>query len=423
MSYSLQKLPGGLRLLTVPRADTQAVTMSVFVKVGSRYEKQAVNGASHFLEHLMFKGTKRRPSSFAITKELDAVGAQYNAFTSKDVTCYYVKINAQHTDLAADILSDMLINSTFVPAEIERERGAILEEISMYEDNPVMAIGDMAEEVLYGKHHPLGWSILGPRHGIRTMSRAKLLAYKREHYHAGNMLVVLSGKIPAQPEKFVQKYFRNLPRRTKKTPYLPYRTKTASSVLVKPQKVEQVQLALSVPAFAYQDKRLPATILLSNILGGTMSSRLFLEVREKRGLAYRIRSGVGVYEDTGSFEVSAGVDQKNVETALRVILDELRKISAKPVSLLELKRAKENIHGSMILDFEDSEELGAFYARQTLFGKKVLSPDEAWKRFAAVTPSDIQAIARRLFRPTAYRLAMVGQVPHDTRWTKLIRRS
>jgi len=421
MSLQTSTLSNGLRVFTVPLQDTQAISLLVFAKVGSRYERKTINGVSHFIEHLMFKGTTRRPKSLHISQELDGVGAQYNAYTSKEVTCYYVKVNAEHTELAADILGDMLLNSTFAPKEIDRERGTIIEEIKMYEDNPLMAINDLAEVALYGSDHPLGWNIAGPAEVISSISREQIMKYRSTFYQANNLTIVAAGKIPSGFQEMLEKHFRGFAKGKAVPSFVPYTSWSTNPVTIQTRETEQVQLSLGMKAFKYHDKRLPALMVAGNILGGTMSSRLFTEVREKRGLAYRIRASTGAYEDVGAFEVTAGLEKTKVDQALIIIMAELRKMKEKKVTRTELVRAKENIRGSFILDFEDSEEVAAYYGRQALFSKKIETPEQVLAKIAAVTADDIQQVCTQVFRPSTYRLAMIGPFTDDGSWKKILR--
>ncbi|MBI3572936.1 MAG: insulinase family protein [Candidatus Kerfeldbacteria bacterium] len=416
-------LANGLRLVTVPLHDTQAVTVFVFAKVGSRYERRSLNGVSHFIEHLMFKGTRRRPNTLAISKLLDGVGASYNAFTSKDWTGYYVKINHEHTDLALDILSDMLGHSKFDSQELERERGVIIEEINMYDDNPLMSIEDLFESTVFGSVHPLGWNIAGPRHVIRRVSRASMIGYRDRYYHAENMWVVAAGQLPKNLDAMVNRHFRKFPRRPTTPHFRPYRIPAATkTVRIKHKELEQVQVGLGTRAYGYTDRRLPALNLLGVVLGGNMSSRLFIQVRERRGLAYSVHTSVNPYEDTGTFMIQAGLEKTKLDGALTVMLEELKRIKQTKVGPAELKRAKEFLRGKMILDLEDSDSLASWYGRQALFHKKIEDPEEAMARIGRVTSKEIQALAKTLFRPSNMRLAVIGPFKQTAPLAKLIRR-
>jgi predicted Zn-dependent peptidase len=415
-------LSNGLRVVTVPLHDTKAVTIFVFAKVGSRHETRRTNGIAHFIEHLMFKGTKKRPTTLSISRLLDGVGAGYNAFTSKDWTGYYVKINAEHTTLALDVVSDMLRNSLFDPKEIERERGVIVEEINMYEDNPLMSIDDVFERAVFGDHHPLGWNIAGPRKVIREVDRATLLRFRNRFYHAKNMWVVVAGRMAPDIHAQIKRYFQAVRAQPTTPVAIPYRAgSSVAPIQLKWKEAEQVQLAVGMRAMSYTDRRLPAASVLATLLGGTMSSRLFIQVRERRGLAYSVRASVNPYEDTGSFMVQAGLEKTRVPEALRVILAELTKTKTAKVSAVELKRTKENLRGKMILELEDSDSIASWYGRQALFHKKIESPEQAMKKISQVTASDLQAIARQLFRPANMRLAIIGPFKDSKPFAKILR--
>lgn len=414
-------LPNGLRVVTIPLQDTQAVAVYVLAKVGSRYETRSINGISHFIEHLMFKGTKKRPTTLDISKLLDGVGASYNAFTSKDCTGYYVKMNHEHTELALDVVSDMLQNSLFDPKEIQRERGVIVEEIKMYEENPIMAIEDLFEGVVFGNHHPLGWNIAGPQSVIKNVSRASILKYRDQYYHAGNMWVVVAGKLNPQINQQILKHFRGVKRKPKTPAFTPYRPASSPAVVISRKELEQVQIGLGTKSFSYTDKRLPALQLLSVILGGNMSSRLFIQVRERRGLAYSVSASPNPYEDSGCFMIHAGLEKSRLEEALKVIVAEMKKMKTAKVSAVELARAKEYVRGKTILGLEDSDSLASWYGRQSLFSKKILSPEESLARMAKVTAPEIQAVAKLLFTPANMRLAIVGPYTDIKAFAKIIK--
>lgn len=414
-------LPNGLRVVTIPLHDTQAVAVYVLTKVGSRYETKPINGISHFIEHLMFKGTKKRPTTLDISKLLDGVGASYNAFTSKDCTGYYVKMNHEHTELALDVVSDMLQNSLFDAKEIERERGVIIEEIKMYDENPIMAIENLFETAVFGDHHPLGWDIAGPKSVIANVSRASIIQYRDQYYHAGNMWVVVAGKLGPHIDRQIHQYFKNVRRKPKTPAFKPYRVAKSPAVVLQRKELEQVQLGLGVRSYAYTDKRLAALQVLSVILGGNMSARLFVEVREKRGLAYSISASPNPYEDSGCFMVQAGLEKGRLAEALRVIVAELRKTKTTRVGAAELKQAKEFIRGKTILGLEDSDSLASWYGRQVLFSKKALSPEDVLKKIAAVTAADVQAVARHLFKPANMRLALIGPYKDPKPFAKILK--
>lgn len=418
-------LKNGARMVLVPFRDTKAATVLVEFRVGSRYETQALNGASHFLEHLYFKGTAKRPTTLDISRDLDAVGAEYNAFTSKDHTGYYVKITAEHLPLAADILSDMLFHSKFDAAELERERTVVIEEIHMYEDNPIMFVEELLEAELY-KGSTLGWRISGDRDNIAKMDRAAMLKYREHYYRPDEMVVSVAGRYDAKTIREIERIFgksfdhKNPPRKSFKKFSVGSAGYRAPRVKLQYKDTNQVQCAMGFPGYAIGDDRLEATGILANILGGTMSSRLFVEVREKRGLAYSVRASHGAFEDVGGFTIQSGLDKSRIEEAIKVILEEIKKIKMAGVTERELKDAKENIHGRFVLNLEESNELAAFVSKQELFLKKILTPEQKLARVMSVRRADVQAVARDIFRTPRISMALIGPFKDEMPFKKIL---
>jgi len=415
-------LKNGSRVIIAPRKDTQAVTVMVFVKVGSRYETVPLNGASHFLEHLMFKGTKRRPDTQTISRELDSIGAEFNAFTSKDHTAYYIKASKQHLDLALDMLSDMLINSTFDAKELDRERGVIIEEINMYEDNPMALVEDIFEKQLYG-NTPLGRNIAGTKQGIAAMNRSAMLRYKSAYYIGSNTTILVAGSVPKNVRSLVSNFFRQLPRQRRGKQFTAQKGFARPGVVVRQKATEQVHLTLGMPTFGYIDKRNDALALLSVILGGTMSSRLFIEIRERRGLCYYIRASVNPYEQIGHLAIQAGIDKQRIDQAIPAITAELAKVAQHGVTAEELHRAKEYVKGKFVLSLEDSENVAGWLGKQALFQRKVKTDAERITEIEKVTRRAVEQVARQVLRPSAYRLAIVGPYTDQARFAKLLHRS
>ena len=405
-----------------PYIGTEAVTVLVLFKVGSRYESKNINGVSHFIEHMMFKGTGKRPNTQLITRELDGLGAEYNAFTAKDHTGYYIKINSEHKEVALDMLFDMLFNSKFDEKELNRERKVILEEIHMYKDNPMMHIEDMFEQTLFGDC-PLGWSIAGDPESMEKIDRAKMLAYRNAYYLPQNMVIGIAGKIDDSVMRMVEKYFGSLPKSAKKIAEI---KKTAfmsgaPRVAVEYKDSEQVQLALGFPAYSWWDKRLPALRVMTNILGGTMSSRLFIAVRERKGLAYSVRAETDHYEDIGVLTIRAGLDKTRLELAMKTILDELKKMAKDGVTAAELRRAKENIRGRIILSLEDSEALAAWYAKEELDKHEIKTPAEKLKEIASVTSAEVKAVAADIIKNNKAALAIIGPFKDAEPFRKILK--
>ncbi len=411
--YQHTTLKNGMQIVTVSHPTTKTVTIMVYVKVGSRYETADVNGASHFIEHMMFKGTKRRPTSLRITKELDRYGAEYNAYTGKDLTVYYIKIDAAKTELAIDLLNDMIFHSKYEEAEMNRERSVIVEEIHMYEDNPATLMEDELERIVFPEH-PLGWNIAGPKEVIRTMSREALVNYRDTHYQPERITIVVAGSISKNVPALLEKTFGTVKPKSSPGHFLPFTppTRKAPMVSYREKKTEQIQLGMAFPGYGYGDSRIPATRFLAMILGGSMSSRLFTEVREARGLCYSISASHQSLEDAGVFSISAGLERGRVEEAIKVIWKELRKIADKGVTAEELRCAKDHLRGKMLIHFEDSASQGDWYGRQWVFQKKFETPEERLIQMDKVTAKAIQQVAKELFCLPKLSASLVG--PFET---------
>lgn len=422
MKPKIQKLSNGLKILKIPFKDTKAVTVLVLLKVGSRNETADVNGVSHFIEHLMFKGTPRRPNTQVISQELDSIGAEYNAFTGKDHTGYYIKAKANKAGFCLDMLADMLFNSKFDPEEIDRERGVILEEMHMYEDSPMLLAGELLEEQMFGRHHPLGRLTIGPARVIRSISREKILAYKGRFYVPNNMAVVVAGQLERDIDRQVKRYFNNDSKKKALPALKKFRgEQKGKRIRIRYKATEQVHAALGVPGHPYGHKDLHAQILLSVIMGGNMSSRLFINIRERRGLAYFIRADNAVYEDTGAFVVQAGIDKKRIYGALEAIMAELTEVAREGVTDKELKKAKDYLAGRVALDLEDSSSVASWYGKQEILTEKLLTPEEKLRQYRRVTKGDLKRTARRLFRTNRLNLTLIGPFKDKKRFNRILR--
>lgn len=415
------KLKNGTRALFAPLKETKAVTALILFPIGSRYETKPLNGASHFIEHLFFKGTKSRPTTLEISKELDGVGAEYNAFTAKDHTGYYVKVSADKLDLALDVLSDMLYRSIFDPKEIERERGVVIEEINMYEDNPMMHIEDLFEQLIF-RGNSLGRSIAGPRSVIRSITRRQLMAYKAQHYTPSNALVCIAGRFDRRrATALVQRYFsgqRGSRRRMRAEPYRAVQRRPRVSVLFRD--TEQSQLAFGFPSFGYGDPRMPALSILAIALGGNMSSRLFVNIRERLGLCYFIRTENSVYQGTGCFVVRAGLQNARINEAIERIWKELTAVVENGITPEELRRSQEFVKGKIILALEDSEHIADWVGKQLLLEGKIETPEQKIAKLFRVTRSDVQAVAADILRLRTSNLVLIGPFRTERPFTRLI---
>ena len=411
MKDSLQHttLANGIPLFLVPSKDVPSATVMVAVKVGSRYETPEQSGASHFIEHLMFKGTKRRPTSVDISRELDRFGAEYNAYTSKDTTTYYVKIDAAELPRAIDLLHDMLTHSTFDKQELDRERGVIIEEINMSDDNPASKMEDNLEGVLFAGN-ALGRPIAGPREVIRTISREALMDYHAAHYTPSRLSIAVSGHISDAAKKKLESTFGRwrTPKKDRAASIELFKRQPGDWLAFYSKKTEQVQLGMAFQGLPSTAKDTPAIKLLAQILGGSMSSRLFVEVREKRGLCYNVSAGHVGFEDTGAFLINAGLEIKRMDEAVKVIWRELQRIATKGVSATELTHAKEHIRGKMMLYFEDTSSQASWYLRQWQTFGKPRSPEASLKELDAVTGAQLKAVAKALFQPKNLFASVVG---------------
>jgi predicted Zn-dependent peptidase len=409
--YQKLKLKNGLPVILVPKKESQSVAVFLIYKVGSRYEKnKSIYGASHFIEHLMFKGTKKRPSTLAISKELDGIGADFNAYTAKDHTAYHIKANAENLDLACDILADMLNNSLFASKEIAKEKGVIIEEIKMYEDQPIQYAEILCEKLLF-KGSNLEHNIAGTRESIKNIARQQIISYLKNFYSPQNAVLVVVGKINKDIKKVLNKYFvqPGFGNKFTKAEFVPFsRQQKEPQINLNYKKTNQAHLALAFPAYSYFHKDLYAFYLLAIILGGNMSSRLFINVREKQGLCYYIRAQADIYEDTGDLMIRSGVDITKLEKALKIIFQNLKQIRDKGITAAELAKAKKFIKGRLTLQLEELNDLADFYGREFLLAKRILTPEQKIKKIMAVTKMQVNKVAKDIIKKGKLSLVMIS---------------
>lgn len=413
--YEQYQLQNKATIILVPLEDTKAITTLIMYPVGSRYESEKLRGVSHYIEHLMFKGTKKRKNTLALTREIDRLGAEYNAFTSKEYTGYYIKSDARYANISFDILSDMLFHSTFDAKEMEREKTVICEEIKMYNDNPLMNIDNIFEEVLFAG--PLGLDIAGTCEHVMNYERADVLTFHAKHYQPKNMTIVVSGAVDDRVRGLIEHYFGTVENTSaiSKT-FAPAAFKSASKkerIAVHHKDTEQSQLMLGFPAFGYGDKRNAALSVMNTIFGGSMSSRLFIRIRERMGLAYMVRASSDQYRDTGYAYIRAGLDTANINKAIAAITKEIVSLKEKGVTKRELKDAKTHILGGLALAMEDSSFFANYYAKQALFYPKIQTPEEKFAAIEAVTQDDILQIAKEVYKMNQMRVAVIGNVEAD----------
>lgn len=407
-------LPNGLRVVTNKLDSTKAVTVLVLVGAGSRYETSKINGISHFLEHMFFKGAKNYTSAKEVSEAIDSVGGEFNAFTGKEYAGYYVKVASEKVDTAFDVLSDMMLHAKFDQKEIEKERGVILEEYNMYQDTPMYQIGWDYEQLVYGDQ-PLGWDQIGLKEIIKSVNHEDFVKYKGELYTSDNTVVAVCGNIGHEEAvKKVEKFF---PMEKSDRAYDFARIDPAKMgsgrVHLKEKKTEQTHLSLGVEAFPETHPDHWVLKVLSVILGGNMSSRMFLNVREQHGLAYYIRTSTDDYMDTGLISTTAGVDVKRAEMSVEKIVEQYKLMAAGSgegeVSAQELDKAKNFLKGKMVLSLEDSEEYAHLLAKFELLHGEVMTPEEIVQALDAVTVADVHRVAGELFGDSSrFRLAVIG---------------
>lgn len=406
-TYHVSKLANGLQVLTVPMRDRESAAVAVWARVGGRYEPEKISGVSHFLEHMLFKGTKRRTPQ-QIKQEVEGVGGSMNAFTGEEATCYFAKLLVRDFPKAFDVLSDMVNEAALDPKELERERPVILEEIKMYLDQPSQHVQELMGELLWPEQ-PLGRNLAGTAESVSGISRQEMVDYKGQYYQPKNILVSVSGSV--DPEKVLELAEKTFSARAGGAASHFEKAKTAQTgprFHFVEKKTEQTHLVVGYHGFAKGDPRRFALGVLNVLLGGNMSSRLFEEVREKRGLAYEIRSGSAHFQDTGSFAVSAGVEHHKAATALQVILKELEKVVQKPVPDEELHRAQEYFIAQFLMGLEDTLDHLLWVGEKLLYSQEVLSRSEITQRIRSVTAADVQNVAAEIFSPRRANLALIG---------------
>jgi predicted Zn-dependent peptidase len=421
MTHKKITFSNGLRLVLAPQKASLAATVLVLVETGSEYETKKINGISHFLEHMMFKGTTRRPTPAIIAAELASLGGVSNAFTSQEYTGYYAKVQSSKVGQAIDIVTDLYLNPLFNQPEIDRERGVVIEEINMYEDTPMRKVNDLFMGLLYGDQ-PAGWDIAGPKENIRTITRKDFLAYRAKHYVAPKTVVVIGGNFNEQHVvKQVKAIFGHLPRAKVVKKDKTKEKQSRPAVFLKHKKSDQTHLILGVRAFNLFDKRRYALQVLADILGGGMSSRLFQHVREQLGAAYYVNAQPDLYLDHGYFAVSAGSDHKKINEVLKAILEEFERIKREPVPKEELQRSKDHLMGSIVLGLETSDDIAGYYGQQEVLARSLVDPDTLMAKIKAVTADEVQHLARELLITSQLNLTMIGPYKNATPFKKILK--
>ncbi len=420
-TFKRETLPNDLRILTAPMESAQSVTCAVMLAAGSRYETPETNGIAHFSEHMFFKGTERRPTARDISKEIDAIGGEFNAFTGKEYTCFYVKCAAESRDIALDVLVDMLRHSKFDPQEIDREKGVIVEEMNMYYDTPRDFIGGVYEDLIFGDQ-PLGWDIIGRKETVRGATRETFMGYIDQWYKPKRMVVGVGGKIGEGLHEKIEELLGDLPKgetgepdsvriaATDGVPQVKVHTKTS----------DQAHICLGVHSYPLEHPDRYALQVLSTVLGGGMSARLFTEVRERRGLAYYVFGLNHSYTDAGSLYAQAGVDINRIDDAVSTIATELHKIADETVPGDELEKARSFAKGRFVLQLESPHGLMMFGLRREVLERKTPDPQEILAEVDKVTAEDVQRVARDLIARKALNLAVIGPFDDSERFERLL---
>ncbi len=410
---TMTRLSSGMRVVQVPMPGLNSVTVLAMVGVGSRYEEKSKAGISHFLEHLPFKGTANYPTSMDLAVAIDGVGGKHNAFTGKEYTGYWVKVGADKLDLALDVVSDLVLTAKLQPEDIDKERGVIIEEINMYEDQPQAKVGDVFEELVY-QGSPLARPVIGYKETVGAMQREDFLAHWDKWYDPSHVVVGIVGQIPdgTRLEKLVEQYFDKGVKRAgggeEKIQNSKVKHQMKPRVKVITKETEQAHYYLGFPGISRIDPDRYALGLLATLTGGNSSSRLFNEIREKRGLAYYAYASADVNRDLGSFFAFGGVNLGKTEEAVKVTMEELLKVAAGKFDESEVERAREYVTGKLQLDMEDSSRLAELMVQRALFEEKVETIEEVLEHYKAVTVDEVMRLAARLIVPEKMNLAVIG---------------
>jgi predicted Zn-dependent peptidase len=418
-TFERHTLGNGLRVLLAPMPQATSVTCMIMLAAGSRYETRDTNGIAHFSEHMFFKGTERRPTARDIGTEVDGIGGEFNAFTGKEYTGYYVKCAAEFRDTALDVLVDMLRNSKFADDEIEREKGVIVEEMNMYYDTPRDFIGGVYEELLYGDQ-PLGWDIIGRKETIRAADRDTFLGYTGRWYKPERMVVGLGGNVGGDAVAKIEELLGDLPAAETGDPVHAEVQANGPRVKIHHKQSDQAHVCLGVPSYPLDHPDRYSLQLLATVLGVGMSSRLFTEVRERRGLAYYVFGINHSYTDAGSLYSQAGVDINRADEAVETIARELQRIVDEPVESAELEKSRNLAKGRFLLQLENPQGMIMFGLRREVLEGEAVEPREVQEGLDAVTAEDIQRVAQDVIGGHGLNLALIGPFDDAEKFEALV---
>jgi len=415
----VKKVDNKVPLYLIPLKEARTATVLFMFKTGSKYETKENSGISHFLEHLFFKGTKKRPDTATISSELDSLGCEFNAFTSKEFTGYYIKVASNKMAAAIKVLGDMLLNSNFAQEEIERERGVIIEELKMYEDNPLRHIGDVFESCLYGDT-PAGWDTIGTKKNILKFSREDFIDYYSQQYGSNSLSVILAGQLRTKDKDVLEKIIKQFKDNPWKNKLKVKEEQKKPKVLALFKPVDQVAMSLGLRTVPVSHPLALKLKLLALVLGGSMSSRLFIKLRERNGLAYYVRTFNEGYSDSGYLTTQAGVPKDKLKDAIKIILEEYQRVKKELINDKELKKVKDLLAGRMALKLEATDEVASWYAEQIVLGDKILSPAETLKEINNITAQDLQKVAKKFFVEKNLNLAVIGRLK-DQKLSSILR--
>lgn len=407
--YNKLELANKSNLITINDKGAKTASALFIFKTGSRNESKKNNGISHFLEHMFFKGSNKYPNTLKLSSAFDALGCEFNAFTSKEYTGYYVKTTPKKIGKALEILEDMILSPKISPKEIERERGVIIEELNMYRDNPLMHIDDVLENCLYGDTSA-GWDIIGTKENIKSFKRADFTSYLKSQYGAESTNLILAGNLEEKLIKQGEKVLAKMKSGNFKEQEELVESQTKPQLNAVFKDTDQMVLALAVRSFPANHESEVAAKMLALILGGAMSSRLFIKLRERKGLAYSIRTSTEFYSNSGYLSTQAGVPIGKTEEAIEIILSEYKRLKNNLVSPEELVRAKDIMEGRVIMHLEASDELANWYGRQAVLRPKIMTPADFLTSVRKITAKDLQETAKKIFVNENLNLALIGKV-------------
>lgn len=430
MNSQLFTLKNGLRVVFIDTEAFPTLTTLLLVGAGSRYENEKNNGIAHFFEHMAFKGSKKYLNSFVISSTIEGLGGIFNAFTSKDHTGYYIKATSEHFETIVDVLSDMILHSLLLEEEIAREKGVVIEELNLYEDTPYRKAGDLFEELLY-KGNPLGFDIGGTKETVSNFTRETFTDYMNQLYHPTNAVLVVAGGLNKvkKTSVVVKNYLATIEEkfsdweRGKKIDFEKIAEKQDKpQILLRTKKTEQSHFCIGFRAYSLFDKRKYALALLATILGGGMSSRLFIEVRERRGLCYYISTGRELYHDAGNLVTHAGVTNNldKVKESIEVILNEHKKIANGQLSEEELTKAKNIVKGQTLLSLEDSYNVGHFFGTKLLLEDSIQTPQQVLAELEKVKVEEVVSTAKDILKPEKLNLSIIGPFEDQKEFEKVL---